>query len=95
ACISAGWSFNSIMDPEVSKLFATFIPGDRKKLSTTILKHEIVWVEGSIQEALKGHYATLQADGWKDISRKHLVALMVATNRQVCMYVTVIIHLDN
>ena len=88
ACISAGWSFNSVMDTEVRKLFTMFIPGatlpDRKKLAGSILSREVVRVEGCVQEASKGHYATLQADGWKDISKKHLIAFMVTANRQVC-----------
>ena len=87
ASISAGWSFNSLNDPEVRKLFAAFIPGavipDRRKLSTSILKREVIKVEGSVKEAVKGHYATLQADGWKDISKKHLLAFMVTANREV------------
>jgi hypothetical protein len=87
AVISAGWSFNSLNDPEVRKFFAAFIPGavipDRRKLSTSILKREVIKVEGSVKEAVKGQYVTLQADGWKDISKKHLLAFMVTANREV------------
>ena len=87
ACISAGWSFHSIHDPEVCKLFKLIAPGavvpDRKKLSNSILNREVVKIEGSLKAAVKGHYATLQADGWKDISRKHLVAFMITVNRRV------------
>jgi hypothetical protein len=87
ASISAGWSFNSLNDPEVRKFFAAFVPGaaipDRKKLATSILKREVIKVEGSVKEAVKGHYVTLQGDGWKDISKKHLLAFMVTANREV------------
>ncbi|KAF8234314.1 hypothetical protein L208DRAFT_1376982 [Tricholoma matsutake] len=84
ASISVGWSFNSLNDPEVCKLFAAFIPGavipDCRKLPTSILKCEVIKVEGSVKEAVKGHYVTLQADWWKDISKKHLLAFMVTAN---------------
>ena len=87
ASISVGWSFNSLNDPEVHKLFAAFIPGavipDRRKLSTSILKREVIKVEGLVKEAVKGHYATLQADGWKDISKNHILAFMVTANHEV------------
>jgi len=91
ACISAGWSFHSIGDPEVFKLFAMIVPGakvpHRKKLSMTILRHEAIKMEGSIQQSVKGHYVTLQCDGWKDISKKHLLAFMFMANGEVCHYI--------
>jgi hypothetical protein len=66
ACVSAGWSFNSLHDPEVRKLFKSFAPGaivpDRKKLATTVLKREVVKIEGVIKEAVKGHYASNPLD---------------------------------
>ena len=62
ACISAGWSFHSIHDPEVHN------------------NCEVVNIEGSLTAAVKSHYATLQVDGWKDISKKHPVAFMITAN---------------
>lgn len=87
AFVSAGWSFNSITDPEVQKLFHGFIPGavipTRQKLSDQILSRELVKMEGSLKQSVQGAYATLQQDGWKDLSKKHLVAFMYTANREV------------
>jgi hypothetical protein len=87
AFISAGWSFNSISDPEVQKLFRDYIPGavvpTRQKLSNQILAWEITKIQGTQKEVSKGAYATLQCDGWKDISKKHIVAFMYTANREV------------
>jgi len=76
--------FHSIHDPEVHKLFKLIAPSavipDYKKLSNSILNCEVVKIKGSLKAAVKGHYATLQADGWKDISKTHLVAFIITAN---------------
>jgi len=85
--VSAGWAFTSITDPEVQKLFHDYIPGARlpthQQLSNQILNHEIVRIQGGLKESSKGQYATVQCDGWKDISKKHLVAFIYTANREV------------
>ena len=87
AFVSAGWAFNSITDPEVQKLFHDFFPGailpTRQKLSEQILNWEVVRMQGSLKQDIKGAYATIQCNGWKDISKKHLVAFMYTANREV------------
>jgi hypothetical protein len=64
AAISAGWLFNSVVDPEVIKLFHSIAPGlkipDRTKLSNKILRREVASIEGDIQKSTKGAYATMQ-----------------------------------
>jgi hypothetical protein len=91
AVISAGWSFNSIADPEVQKLFHDFIPGasvpTRQKLSTTILTREIDKIHANVKNTSKGAYATIQCDGWKDISKKHLVAFLYTANHEVSILI--------
>lgn len=93
AMVSAGWSFNSINDVEVIKLFHSIAPGlkipDRTKLSTKILRREVVTLEGEIKNATKNSYGTLQNDVWKDVSRKHVAAFMLTSGRQVrlCSFV--------
>lgn len=87
AVISAGWSFNSMEDPEVKKLFAEYMPGgivpNRQALSERILTREVTRVEGDIKAGAAGAPATLQCDGWKDNSKKHLVAFMFTEKREV------------
>lgn len=93
AVISAGWSFNSIEDPEVKKLFRDFVPGARlptqQRLSGTILDQEVIRIEGSFRVSEPDVYATLQCDGWKDISRQHLVAFMFTAKGDVRFHLTV------
>jgi hypothetical protein len=87
AFVSAGWAFNSITDPEVQKLFHDFFPGailpTRQKLSEQVLNREVVRMQGTLKQDVKGAYATIQCDGWKDISKKHLVAFMYTANWEV------------
>ncbi|KAF8227759.1 hypothetical protein L208DRAFT_1295167 [Tricholoma matsutake] len=33
-------------------------------------------IENSLKESVKGAYATIQEDGWKSLSKKHLVAFI-------------------
>ena len=94
--MSAGWSFNSITDPEVQKLFHGFIPGavipTRQKLSDQILSRELVKMEGTLKQSVQGAYATLQQDGWKDLSKKHLVAFMYTANQEVIHTIAISFH---
>jgi hypothetical protein len=87
AFIFAGWAFNSISDLQVQKLFHDFIPGamvpTHQKLCNQTLTQELGKMEGSVREVSKGALATIQCDGWKDISKKHLVAFMFTANREV------------
>ena len=91
AIISAGWSFNSISDPEVQKLFREFIPGasvpTRQKLSNQILTREIGEIHANVKHSSKGAYTTIQCDGWKDISKKHLVAFLYTANHEASVTV--------
>jgi hypothetical protein len=84
AFTSAGWPFNSITDPEVQKLFHDFIPGALvptcQKLSDKVLTGELITMESSLKESVQGAYATIQQDGWKSLSKKHLVAFMCTAN---------------
>ncbi|KAF8656505.1 hypothetical protein AX14_008056 [Amanita brunnescens Koide BX004] len=86
AWLSAGLAFNAIEDPEVRKLFNDFIPGatvpHRDQLSGTILKHAVSDLEHTLSSEAKGQLATLQCDGWRDVSRKHLVAFMYTVSRE-------------
>ena len=88
AWLSAGLAFNAIEDPEVRKLFNDFIPGatvpHRDQLSGTILKRAVSDLEHTLSSEAKGQLATLQCDGWRDVSRKHLVAFMYTVSREVC-----------
>ncbi|KAG6811129.1 hypothetical protein H0H92_008862 [Tricholoma furcatifolium] len=80
AFVSAGWAYNSITDPEVMKLFRDYVPSarlpDRNKFSGPILKRTVVKIEGELKEIARDEFSTMVNDGWKDISRKHLIGFM-------------------
>ncbi|KAG2361853.1 hypothetical protein BDR07DRAFT_1212745, partial [Suillus spraguei] len=86
ACISAGWSFNSITDPEVQKLFHNYIPRaiipTRQALSGKILQAEVTRVEGEIKNTFhKGAYSVLSGDGWRDLAKIHQIAFTHTVER--------------
>ncbi|TFY78156.1 hypothetical protein EWM64_g5859 [Hericium alpestre] len=88
AFVSAGYSFNSIHDPEVQKFYAKYLPGarlpNRKGLAGQIIDHEVVKMKSSLRVARNANtFATLQCDGLKDVSKKHLVAFMYTAKCQV------------
>ena len=87
AYVSSGTAFNKINDPEVQKLFSTFMPSatlpTHQRLEGQILHRVVVQMEGAMKTSAKTSLATISCDGWKDVSRRHLVAFMVTMNREV------------
>lgn len=85
--VSSGTAFNKLDDPEVQRLYAKFMPSvvlpTRQRLEKEVLQRVIAQMEGEVQTAVKGGFATLSCDGWKDISRRHLVAFMLTVNGEV------------
>ncbi|THH07907.1 hypothetical protein EW145_g3063 [Phellinidium pouzarii] len=86
AFTSAGWAHHGIEDPDVRAFFHEFIPSAqnpwRKTLGGSILDRMIIKAEGEAKEHVKGKYATMQCDGWKDVSKKHLLAFMFTADRK-------------
>ncbi|KAF8334907.1 uncharacterized protein EI90DRAFT_3288007 [Cantharellus anzutake] len=82
ATVSAGWSFLSVNDPEVTKLFSMLNPGfklpTRKCLSGKILDVEYNLHQEGLTQMMDGAYATGQCDGWKDTSKNHIIAFMIS-----------------
>ncbi|KAF8341663.1 uncharacterized protein EI90DRAFT_3012171 [Cantharellus anzutake] len=70
AIVSAGWSFLSVDDPEVIKLFS--LVGIKlppwKHLSGKVLDAEYNSRQEVLTQMMEGAYATGQCDGWKDTS---------------------------
>ncbi|KAF8314408.1 uncharacterized protein EI90DRAFT_3022339 [Cantharellus anzutake] len=70
AIVSAGWSFLSVDDPEVIKLFS--LVGIKlppwKRLSGKVLDAEYNSCQEVLTQMMEGAYATGQCDGWKDTS---------------------------
>jgi hypothetical protein len=87
--ISAGWSFNSIMDPAVRGFYQKHLPGaklpNRDTLSNRILTHVTELTQAKIKEENQGAFATMQADGLKDITKKHVVAFLYSVAGDVLL----------
>jgi hypothetical protein len=82
--ISAGWSWNSLGDPEVRSFFTKWIPGARHpnpdRMSNIVLDRVVDTMTEKIKGEVDGMPATLQADGLKDITKKHIVAFLYTIN---------------
>lgn len=86
ATISANLPFCWVEDPEVTKLFLLFrsTAGDvipsRIQLAGKILDEENERVQKQLKKQVKGQYAVVSSDGWKDVSRDSIngVSLSVA-----------------
>lgn len=87
AWVSAGVSWNAIDNPEMRELFLFLNPSanipHQKKLSGPLLRQEVVLTEGELRNKVKGALTTLQCDGWKDVSKKSLIAFMFTALRMV------------
>ncbi|KAF9520118.1 hypothetical protein BS47DRAFT_1287440, partial [Hydnum rufescens UP504] len=55
------------------------------QLSGPLLDEEHETTQQSLYEFQKGHFATGQCDGWKDISKNHLIAFLVTAANQICI----------
>ncbi|EIN05700.1 hypothetical protein PUNSTDRAFT_16531, partial [Punctularia strigosozonata HHB-11173 SS5] len=91
AFVSAGWPWSSIGDPEVQALFHNYVPGaqlpSRQRLSGSLLEREVgksqqSWIMKNSRSSTPV-YATIQCDGLKDRSKKHILAFTHTVNREV------------
>jgi hypothetical protein len=90
AAISAGWSWNSLNDPEVVKMMTKLRPDlhmpDRRVLSGRILNGEVEKAVEELRSSVIGRIATGSCDGWKNVSKTSLVASMITVDYKVCIY---------
>ncbi len=77
ACIAANWPFESFEDPQVQEflhaLDPNFIIPAQQMLSGELLNHEYTQTHMTIATHQHGQYVMAQSDGWKDISKNHLI----------------------
>jgi hypothetical protein len=85
--VSAGWTWNSLGDPEVRSFFTKYIPATRlpnpDRLSNVVLDRVVDSMTQTIKDQVDGMPATLQADGLKDITKKHIIAFLYTVNGDV------------
>ncbi len=89
ATISANLPFRWVEDPEVMKLFLLFrssagdvIPS-RKQIAGELLDQADTEVRQRVKAELKGQYAVLATDGWKDDSRNAVSGVNVSIQGKV------------
>ncbi|KAG6888519.1 hypothetical protein C0992_008317 [Termitomyces sp. T32_za158] len=86
ATISANLPFQWVEDPEVLKLFLLFrsTAGDvipsRKQVSGQLLDQANDMVTDQLKTFLRGKYAVLTSDGWKDESRNAVTGVNLSVN---------------
>lgn len=87
---TANFPLSAIEESEVRKFLSRWIPGAKvpwaKTFSGSILLEEVSRLEHQIKSRAKGKLATVQCDGWKDVSRKHLVAFMFTAERNASTF---------
>jgi hypothetical protein len=85
--VSCGFPWNAAHNPELLKFFQKWLPGavvpDRHQLSGSFLKERVTQVEGQMKQQVEGKLATGQCDGWKNISKTPLIAMMMTVEYQV------------
>ena len=81
ACVSAGWSFMGVENPEVVKFLKMLNPAfkipNRNKLSRALLDAEYTAIQNNLTAVMKDGYATAQCDGWRDVSHNNVVVFMI------------------
>jgi hypothetical protein len=85
--VANGFAWNAVNQPQTHLFFEAWIPGaklpDRRKLSGSILQHEVNTAHTSMREAVEGRIATGMSDGWKNIKRNALLASMLSVDYTV------------
>lgn len=85
--VGTNLAFNWCESPVVRAFFARWMPGievpRRKALGTTKIAKEIVKLDITLAEAIKGQAGTLTADGWNSISKKHLIGFVLNVGGKV------------
>jgi len=87
ACVATNWPFESFEDPQVQEflhaLDPNFIIPAWQMLSDELLNHEYTRTHTTIVTHQHGQYVTAQSDGWKDISKNHLIRFLVKAGDEV------------
>jgi hypothetical protein len=84
---ACGISYNTVTNPVFRNFFAKYFTGAqlpcRQVLSGRALDEQVTKAEASIQRAVKGKLAMGQCDGWKNVTRKAVVAVMMTVEGYV------------
>jgi hypothetical protein len=79
--VSCNIPWNVVANPQFLLFRAKYVPGakipNHQELSNRILKEHVKTVEGDMKAVVKGKLATGQCDGWKNISKTPLIAMVI------------------
>lgn len=96
---TANFPISSIEEEEVRKFFSKWIPGASipwaKRFGGSILSKEVGRLGNELKSRVKGRLATVQCDGWKDVSRKHLIPFMFTADRTVSQIIYLFVSYPN
>jgi hypothetical protein len=84
---AAGFPLSWVDNIEWIDFVEEFLPAakspSRKTLTRRLLPSAIKDLRAEVIAAVKGHEATIQADGWTGVNTHHLIAFMITANGQV------------
>ena len=84
---AANFPLSAVEEPEFRHFFKTYLPEATlpwaKRFGGAVLSEEVAQLENELRSTAAGKLATVQCDGWKDISKKHLIAFMYTAQRIV------------
>jgi hypothetical protein len=87
--VSTGSSWNFANNPQVGLFMTKWVPRssvpDRRTLSGPVLNRLVGNVEESMKEKLRGKMVMGTCDGWKNIAKQSIMAMMIMAGREVCI----------
>lgn len=85
--VACGFPWNSVTNPILKRFFWRWVPGvvvpSRRTISEHVLLERVIEVEAKAKVDTRGKLAMGQCDGWKNIARMPIVAMLMTTHRQV------------
>ena len=95
ATISTNLPFRWTKDPEIRTLFLLFqstageVMPSCKQLSGQLLNNANIGVTKQLKELLRGEYAVLASDGWKDESRDSVNGVNISVGGKVSLFFSI------
>ncbi len=88
--VVCGFAWNAVSNPQMKVFFDKWVAGsvlpDRRLLAGPILKERVADVEGEIKKKVKGKLGTGSCDGWKNGSKRPVIASRCNVEFQVGLF---------
>ena len=90
--IVGNWPYHCFDNPTVQEFFHGLNPDwvipTHQKISRKLLDLEYAQTQGGITNIQQGCYGTAQSDGWKDVSKTHVIGFLVKAGGHVSIHYT-------